>query len=65
MVKSAPTPTAMLTQDDGGGHTGWGERSRPGDLGSQPRRVAESWYRCYVDQFAFELEGTAAAPSHP
>jgi hypothetical protein len=23
MVKSAPTSTAGLTQDDGGGHTGW------------------------------------------
>ena len=25
----------------------------------------EDWYWCYVDRFAFELEGAPAAPSHP
>jgi hypothetical protein len=25
----------------------------------------EDWYWCYVDQFAFELEGAPPAPSHP
>ena len=25
----------------------------------------EGWYWCYIDQFAFELEGAQPAPSHP
>jgi len=25
----------------------------------------EDWYWCYLDQFAFELEGAPPAPSHP
>ena len=25
----------------------------------------EDWYRCYLDQFVFELQGAAPAPSQP
>ena len=25
----------------------------------------EDWYWCYLDQFAFELQGAPPAPSHP
>jgi hypothetical protein len=27
--------------------------------------LAEDWYRCYLDQFVFELQGAPPAPSPP
>jgi hypothetical protein len=40
MVKSVPTSPARLTQDDGGGHTGWVKEASPVTWDSRPRRVA-------------------------
>jgi hypothetical protein len=87
MVKSAPTSTARLTPDYGGGRD-WvhlrvcQECGHVGCCDNSPGRHAtahfhsaghpvirsyepgENWYWCYVDQFAFELDGAPAAPSH-
>jgi len=52
MVKSAPTSTARLTQDDGGRAYRLGEGSRPDDLGFQPRRVVLDGTRASCGAYA-------------